>query len=399
VIVSLELLRGLACLEVLGCHLLQMAHRMKDENFLSIIFEWGFPAVMVFFCLSGFIISRSQAQHQRSRGRYVLARVYRIVPVYLVAVLLSLYAEWFRYGHASWAQLLAHLSFLQTTQQERLPWEFATNGSLWSLSQEWWFYMFFALTFGPFQVRRLWVWLGLGILSCALLESGWSINVWMSRLLWILCFSPLWVAAALLGRQEARPVFSLSQALLMFGLIPLLQSEYRIWEGPNLWGCYLIGIVSFLLISSLVAKEKPVENWKSWGVAAFAYGALVYCFWSHPRTQRHEGYDQQYPWFDWFIVLVPAMMALAGRIPLWSSWRGIFRPSILVLGRLSYSVYLIHLPVAIVAGICLRVGEYPWRWMYVIGLIGTIAALLEYGYHPLVMRMIGPRNPPPQPKA
>ncbi len=89
VIVGLELMRGLACLEVVGSHILWSDPAVEGNRLYYHFFKWGYQAVMIFFVLSGLVIARAQMRKRRTPGRYLVARFERIVPLYLVAIVFS----------------------------------------------------------------------------------------------------------------------------------------------------------------------------------------------------------------------------------------------------------------------------------------------------------------------
>lgn len=88
---TLDGLRGLACLLVVFSHLAEPAHleMAKDTRFII-----GSSGVVIFFALSGFLMSRlylaTQPFEIATASEYIAARFSRIVPVYLVAVLIYL---------------------------------------------------------------------------------------------------------------------------------------------------------------------------------------------------------------------------------------------------------------------------------------------------------------------
>ena len=127
----------------------------------------GHQAVMVFFVLSGFFVGGSvlRSGADFNAGRYALARLSRLWVVLLPALLFTALVDHILAGAApqvldggynpiwnsgppsaaeysgSWSTFVGNLVFLQTIT---LP-VFGTNGPLWSLANEFWYYVLFPL--------------------------------------------------------------------------------------------------------------------------------------------------------------------------------------------------------------------------------------------------------------
>ncbi len=184
----LELVRGLSALLVLTGHL--RAAILDDYGSLSapnlgikafyLATGLGHQAVMVFFVLSGYFVGGSVLRGLMS-GRfswcdYAMARLSRLWVVLIPALLLTLgfdllgrhwhpsaYTGGF-YGQFSsgpstdhpvdngFGTLLGNLGFLQTLA---VP-VYGSNGPLWSLAYEFWYYLLFPLmTVVVFQVKKV----------------------------------------------------------------------------------------------------------------------------------------------------------------------------------------------------------------------------------------------------
>ena len=182
----LDGLRGLAALYVVFHHARYFLHEGSPQGFqlhpqdYSLLnkavfyalttFRYGNGAVIFFFVLSGFVIhlrySRQLTQNPlRARfewGQYMIRRARRLYPPLLLALGLtaaldylgmranfSLYTGQTPYGMINdtmvgqhgWLVLLGNLVFLMGVY---VPC-FGTNGPLWSLMYEWWFYVFYPL--------------------------------------------------------------------------------------------------------------------------------------------------------------------------------------------------------------------------------------------------------------
>ena len=181
-LVHLDCLRGLAallvCLEHLRAFLFVPFAQLKSPNLPERAFYFvtglGHQAVMIFFVLSGFLVGGSVIS-ARQTGRwswtgYALRRLSRLWMVLIPALLLTLF--WDQLGRHQFAAgyhgdfralynsgpapgdpadlhpstFLGNAFFLQTISVNC----FGTNGPLWSLANEFWYYLLFPLVLGMF---------------------------------------------------------------------------------------------------------------------------------------------------------------------------------------------------------------------------------------------------------
>jgi len=216
-------------------------------------------AVIIFFVLSGYFVGgsvlRDQRRNQFSWAGYTLQRMTRLWVVLLPALLLTLFldfggAHWFAspqniyhnpaspYGaildqRLTTSAFFGNLFFMQGIVTPT----FGTNEPLWSLSYEFWFYLFFPLLLtAVLPLKRLGVRLASGLLFCALLAfCGWSLAAYFA----------LWgcgVLAALLPlRLSTRAVrFLLPIGILAMAAAMLALLKAHIWRFA---GDMLLGIV------------------------------------------------------------------------------------------------------------------------------------------------------------
>lgn len=169
--------RWFAAWVVVACHLRQIfLPPVIDYSGLRLLLlpivtisEFGHEAVMVFFVISGFLVGGLTLNSANKRGfslsDYAVKRFSRIYIVLVPALLLTLSSDmigaryWngsgiydggqgFRIGSMDWSavsqlDLPTFLANLFMLQRVTAP-SFGSNGPLWSLSYEWWYYMLFA---------------------------------------------------------------------------------------------------------------------------------------------------------------------------------------------------------------------------------------------------------------
>ena len=146
----LEAVRGFAAFYVCLGHLVLAA--FNDGGILRNVFKFGQEAVMVFFVLSGFVISWVTSREGVPRetfSQYFLKRFVRIYSVWFLA-LIAMFAMASATARApvfeSPARLIGNMLMLQDFENGK-PAVICSpvygNTPLWSLHYEWWFYMFF----------------------------------------------------------------------------------------------------------------------------------------------------------------------------------------------------------------------------------------------------------------
>src|SRR5258706_12200774 len=138
---KLEALRGFACVYVVAYH-------SRSFQSVSWFFGYGSIAVMVFFILSGFVISYSTFRLKRPTFRdYLRRRIRRIYPIFIAALVFTYVTNCVvtqTFAPIQIKVLIGNLLMLQDsgTVGRKLGVEpFGANTPLWSLAYEWWFYM------------------------------------------------------------------------------------------------------------------------------------------------------------------------------------------------------------------------------------------------------------------
>ena len=187
--VYLDIVRFMAALAVL------IGHAADDGLYQGRYFLYGLghEAVMVFFVLSGLVIATTTIGQGRTLRSFVVARLARIYPVVIPAILLSfgLYglAGWLGINAPDWADdpnyslatLFGSLLFLNESWNSGmiLPWNFP----YWSICYEVFYYaMFGCLVFG----RGAWRWVFFLIAALIAgprvlaLAPVWALGVWIA---------------------------------------------------------------------------------------------------------------------------------------------------------------------------------------------------------------------------
>ena len=209
----LDLVRFAAALTVFLFHL---GYGKLVGNPFNMFVQFGEPAVIVFFVLSGFVISYVRASREQTLASFAIARLSRIYSVAIPALLLT--AGFDLWGSAlnpdlypiplTFEALLRCLSFTNEIGGGRSS--FGSAQTFWSLGWEVWYYVMFAIaTFATSYVRILLLILCAAIVGINILAF---FPVW---LLGIACYS--FCTRARINQTIGGLVFSLP--VVVFGVL------------------------------------------------------------------------------------------------------------------------------------------------------------------------------------
>jgi peptidoglycan/LPS O-acetylase OafA/YrhL len=201
----LDLLRTLAALAVILSHAASIFTMPRAPT-------WGHEAVIVFFVLSGYVISHVADTRETDARTFIVARLARLWSVLVPAMALTALCDFAgrHYGidrsiYASSPanmpvlRLAAPLFFLSETWISIQP---LSNGVVWSLCAEFWYYMLFAAwNFAKPGRRRI------ILLAAAALLAGHK----------ALLLMPIWLMGVALQRSSAlRRVATPRRSLVLF---------------------------------------------------------------------------------------------------------------------------------------------------------------------------------------
>ena len=126
---SIDGIRGLACIMIM------LFHFTGKNNFIPLISRWGGGlGVEIFYCLSGFCISRSiyvsmirDKQSDYSCFKFVVDRIRKIYPAYLLSLVFVILTQ----GPRNLSEILINVLMIQSGWLGK---DFALNGPTWFLS-------------------------------------------------------------------------------------------------------------------------------------------------------------------------------------------------------------------------------------------------------------------------
>jgi peptidoglycan/LPS O-acetylase OafA/YrhL len=323
-LVHLDCLRGLAallvCIEHLRAFLFLPFAQVRSPNLLERVFYFvtglGHQAVMIFFVLSGFLVGGSViSAHQNGKwswSGYALRRLTRLWMVLIPALMLT--SLWDQLGrhqspagydgafHALYnsgpapdapadlrpGTFLGNSLFLQTIYVNC----FGTNGPLWSLANEFWYYLLFPLLLGVFLPQS----------NSEALKTE------------------------IVKRKNADLLKRLLCAVLAAGALWLL-------PGAILWGglVWLMGAGVFALI-----QNERIRSWATQPLWLAGSGLLALALLGASRMDRLGGEDG--------VLLGLGFALLVAGLAVRSAGPGVYTRISAGASEFSYTLYLVHFP-------------------------------------------------------
>lgn len=356
-------LRGIAALLVFGYHLPWLAGiRVRDSLPYGGWMSGADAGVGLFFCLSAYLLSRPfwamLRQHRLKDAnfeRFLLRRVVRIFPAYLVVVAWSLLPDDRTATFWGIVNLIAHTFALQTYFHQNFVW--MINSVLWTVSIEVQFYFFLAAAF----------WIATRI---PLLTRG-------SGVLLLLIFVITMIGADPLSRS----VFALLAPLLpapVFGGSDPTSSVYT-WNIGYFLKWFLPGIVA-AWISVQTGSIRPKGNFSArhfpvWGrdfvvisLLAAIVGILAFAREGDWRTAGLLGWPLNALAFAVLVLVSPysrlANFLFGGGLITW-------------FGTISYGLYLWHYPIVRAIGKAEPFRDFEgWVAVASVGSVGLAASVM-----------------------
>ncbi len=351
--------RGLAALAIVVFHVYQYDRSGPDGRYpledtaLHPLLMGLDGAVDWFFVLSAFLLTLPCARALRDGRPLTTARDFlgrravRIVPLYLVAVLLVWVTRNPRLPR-DWRDLLEHLTFTQVYDDQRI---FSTIGPAWSLAVEVQFYVLIA------------------VLGAVLSRTAARASTPVRRL------APLVVSTAVLGLVST----------LWWLVLGVAQDrpagQYALWFGlPAKLGVLAVGMAAAVVVALVPHTLGRTSTWalRGAGVGTFLLTASAF-------VERESGSR------DWiFHVLcgvASAAVIVAGALgrPHGRWHRTSVRGLLPWIGLISYSLYLWHEPLLLhLAGNGLLPTPSPSAFLPSVGIVTTLALLTAWASYWLV---------------
>jgi peptidoglycan/LPS O-acetylase OafA/YrhL len=318
----LDLVRSLAALAVVIGHAASIFP-------LPHVYVWGHEAVIAFFVLSGYVICNVADTREGDARVFLVARLSRLWSVLVPAMLLTVACDYAGRAFGPHVEAYAHvphdlplvrvgavLVFLSESWVSIQP---LSNGVVWSLCAEFWYYMIFAA----------WVFAPPGRLRVVLVAAACLLAGFKALLL-----LPIWIMGVAL--QRARPLRGL---------------------GPRTSVALFVGAFVILAIILVSGVSLPLTHVMKGWVGPWIYKQLA---------------QARIFWFDWLLgALFAAHLAGARRVMAWLPLEYIAAP-IRGCAGVSFAAYLFHEPLL---DFCAAFLPQSQGWLAIGLTLGVVATL------------------------
>jgi peptidoglycan/LPS O-acetylase OafA/YrhL len=188
--VKLELVRGIAALIVFVSHSGNISC-LKGNVSLNFLTNWGTESVLIFFILSGIVINMSQKKKTPNFSKFLKNRILRLYPIYLVSIMFSVFVAYLLNENLSNSMIAGNLFFLGTLQNYIVG-VLPTNGAIWSLSFEFFFYVLFAISIRKHHKEFMLFWLIVSFICIPVYYL--QISGLFGHIMAMFAFSSIWLA-------------------------------------------------------------------------------------------------------------------------------------------------------------------------------------------------------------
>ncbi len=292
----LDLVRGLSAIAVCASHLRaalfvdysSLQHASLLQKLFYLATGMGHQAVMVFFVLSGFFVGGSvlRSAARFSPTSYAVARLSRLWVVLVPALLVTFMIDQVLVIVAPEVLAGAYNAIWNSGPTSAAAYSFGTNGPLWSLANEFWYYVLFPL----FAMAIGWV----GSQATLSPAKRMVLGVLAAAILWLLPRDisdafPIWLMGLIVYWLVGRLSPTTRQVTLVIGMLafgaalaysksPSLQAQWRYLPADLAIGA------GFCLVCIALANAPPSRNPASWlarlshGLSAFSYSLYLVHF-------------------------------------------------------------------------------------------------------------------------
>ncbi|MEH1883895.1 MULTISPECIES: acyltransferase family protein [unclassified Nostoc] len=379
--VYLELIRGIAALVVFTGHLTLYIDGFREAlGNVTMLVNWGTEAVIVFFILSGAVIRLSMDANPKSRLQFIKHRIARIIPLYIIAIILTIIVSFAARNVPSVSVIVGNLLFLQTLQGYIYPTMWA-NMPLWSLSFEIFFYLAYTLTIGRYQNKLLYIWVITSVVA-VIIQSLLPLTGIFGHFTIIFAYSSIWLLGYYSTDISKYVKVDLILAYAWLGLLPMtarlhFSDEYFLAVKHFIVGCTIIPLFTFLISHRKIVIDTKQGIRLKWLLWIMVYTIVtLFSF----RTQSLLISKILY-------ALLPILMIAT--ICLYTKYLQsiqINKNFCLLIGQISYALYIIHTP--IIHAVNLLSFNLGTKLILAIIIPVIFAYIFEFYFHPPLARKI-----------
>ncbi|HJP63716.1 MAG TPA: acyltransferase [Mucilaginibacter sp.] len=367
-----EQYRGVCALLVL------LAHGSGDEGMLVSNFRWpnvihyfnaGLLSVMVFFCISGYVIGLNYDRNKIKIKEYLKKRAIRLFPIYLFALVICVLVA----GFPQWYVLLGNALFLQSDQSYfgvSIP--IFVNYPAWSLNFEVVYYLAFIAVFflRPTVWKMLLIMAAVTVLALFTGDHLVLLSDYVNGFyFWILGLMIAWKTFDTTDSEEISVPF--------FSILFLHMSLHHLNVGEI--AMHLIGIhtlnntswlfnipFSLMVMCTLTGRNNTFLKFNK--ILCYCLPAMVFLYLgiNHRLTEDTR----------WVMCLIFWILSLIFYFEKRVS--GFVLDKLTGLGKISYALYLIHVPVAKLIKKTIYINNQGWEVVVKYSLWITITFGLAY---------------------
>lgn len=380
--VLIEQYRGLCSLLVLLGHAFSTDFMVKNYKFpgFANYLGAGFLSVLVFFCISGYVIGITNNNAQMNVGSYLKKRAIRLWPIYLFSIVLSILTV----TNINVPVLLGNIFFLQNSSPYfGLSIPVFVNFAAWSLNYEVVYYLFFIFIF--FVRPKLWKILAIMMLLTIVLlhfpEYLEFLNkynnyfyFWLLGLLFAWGFFPKKI-----GKPQIIPLISIIFLHLCLNHLGVGEMVMHILGIYHSYVGVLFNLIFCLMVMGKLTNSDNLLL-KINNIVCYLMPFFVFAYLLH----QHRIFEDT-RWVMSLIFWVLSLLFLAEK-----RLSEFLLDKLTGLGQISYSLYLLHIPIALLIRNYINIEYRPIELFvkYFLWLTFTIglSILLEIYCQPLVRK-------------
>jgi len=385
---NLEALRGFAAILVLLTHLTGPEFFFKTNTgyYFRLLSAWGTEAVIIFFVLSGIVIHASFNKVPRTNAGFLANRIIRLHPILVLTVGVVVLIEKFIFHHSidGW-QVVGNIIPVSSFNSALAHLYMDSNPVIWSLSFEMFFYVVFAVG-GIYKSKINHNFLGTWfILSIAGLAGYYCISSSVpivNYLLLMLSFSCIWLVGFFIWYIQGIYRSNIFSAVFSLGCLPLISRLHLMdnYYDPIKYMLFAVASVPFFIYlcqlgQSNVKAHKKGTIWLVITIICFLFSAVM--------LSRDDSYKNIMKGVYILLPFLAVLFYIKGfrAIARFIYYRIILHP-FSYIGKISYSIYLIHFPILVV--ICSFAMPLILKFVLSIAAVFFISWFLETRFQPFI---------------
>jgi peptidoglycan/LPS O-acetylase OafA/YrhL len=333
---NLEIIRGLAALVVVLCHIIGKIPIPIFQNsvLFSLLGNWGTEAVIIFFVLSGIVIGISQEAKPRDRNAFIRNRLLRILPIFIIGFLLALIVNILYHNSLPDMGVMIGSLFFVSTLQGWITGPLEFNPVIWSLTFEMFFYLIFSATINNKKVLILWC-----LLSVLCIPFYYSTGISsgiIKHFIAMFAFSSIWLVGYFIQRYRHLFSFNFVNALFSLFALPMVSRLSITTEHYDVIKYLIFALVSIPLFGYIL---KPVRFKFNNALSVQIVITLVLITFLQFYSESSFYNKLIYSTIPFFAFIVLAFKNFFVRVYAAVSIYLVF------LGGISYSLYILHYPI------------------------------------------------------